>query len=63
MKDRRLTLAKETLTELGTDELHAVVGGPGTHVTCYTGLTWCAPCNQLINDPTISSVDQPCQTG
>lgn len=58
---RKLTLAKETLAELSTDEMRSVVGA-GTHVTCYTGLTVCAPCNQLINDPTISSIDQPCGT-
>ena len=30
----KLVLRKETLTELGTDELRAVVGGGLTHVAC-----------------------------
>lgn len=58
---RRLSLKKESLTELGTDELTLVVGGPGTHVTCYTGLTYC-PCTGLINDPDIATIDSPCGT-
>lgn len=57
---RKLTLAKETLSDLSTEEMRSVVGA-GTHVTCQTGITWC-PCTGLINDPTISSVDQPCGT-
>lgn len=63
MKDRRLTLAKETLGELGTDELRRVVGA-GTHVTCETGITYC-PCNALtdiIDRPAIGTIDTPCQT-
>ncbi len=42
---RTLSLKKETLAELGPDELGSVVGGPGTHITCYTGITHCDLCD------------------
>ena len=63
MKNRRLTLAKESLGELSTDEMQLVVGA-GTHVTCQTGVTYC-PCTALIGTidrPAIGTVDTPCQT-
>ncbi|HEV2890923.1 MAG TPA: class I lanthipeptide [Frankiaceae bacterium] len=47
MLTRRLTLAKETLAALTPDELRTVAGGPGTHLTCYTGLTDC-DCNVMV---------------
>ena len=58
---RRLVLKRETLSELRTDEQHAVVGGPGTHDTCYTGITYCQICN-IIDRPAIATIDSPCQT-
>ena len=58
---RKLTLKKESLTELGSDELTRVVGGPGTHVTCQSGLTYC-PCTALIDDPEIATIHSPCGT-
>jgi hypothetical protein len=58
---RTLALKRESLTELTTDELTHVVGADGTHITCYTGLTYC-PCTGLINDPEIPSIDSPCGT-
>lgn len=48
---RHLSLRKETLTRLDPDDLGRVHGAAadGTHVTCYTGLTYCV-CDELIND-------------
>lgn len=45
MKPRKLSLTTDRLAELSTDELGGVVGGPGTHITCYTGLTVCGICD------------------
>lgn len=61
MKDRRLTLAKETLTELGTDEMRLVVGA-GTHITCQTGVTYCPAVTTIVDRPAIGTIDSPCQT-
>ena len=57
---RTLSLKKESLSELRTDDLSSVVGAGGTHLTCYTGLTWCDLC-QIDRTP-IPTVDSPCQT-
>ena len=59
---RTLRLRKETLGELGADELRSVVGAGGTHVTCYTGLTYCGICGVVVERPDIPSIDTPCQT-
>ena len=43
---RTLRLDTERLTELATTEMqHVVGGGPGTHITCETGLTVCGICD------------------
>lgn len=57
---RTLSLKKESLSELHTDELSSVVGA-GTHITCQTGLTWCDLC-AIIDRPAIGTIDSPCQT-
>lgn len=41
---RTLALQKETLAELGPDQLGSVVGA-GTHITCATGITFCELCD------------------
>ena len=55
---RTLSLQKETLTELVTDDLRAVVAA-GTHITCSDGIT--GKCF-VIDRPAIASVDSPCNT-
>ena len=64
---RKLTLKKEALAELRTDELTSVVAAGGTHgVTCDpTGITVCEACAitpALIDRPAIGTIDSPCQT-
>jgi hypothetical protein len=57
MRTRRLTLAKETLAELRTDELLDVVGGQGAItpvVQCVRDLT-----SQIVNCYTVL---KPCTT-
>ncbi len=44
---RTLHLKKETLAEIGPDELRSVVGGPGTHILCASGLTYCEVCDDV----------------
>ncbi len=60
---RSLSLKKETLAELATDDLRGVVGG-SAGPTCYT----CVDCvvdriTEAIALPKVSSVNAPCQTG
>ena len=57
----RLVLKKETLTELGTDELRAVAGAAGgTHITCATGITYCV-CNEILEPiPTLHTAGAAC---
>ena len=63
---RKLTLKKESLAELRTDELTSVVAAAGTHgVTCTpTGITVCEACTvtTVINRPAIGTIDSPCGT-
>lgn len=64
---RTLSLRKETLTELGTDELGAVAGGGTvTEFTC-TGMsvTFCTVCTvtTAVSDlPEVATVHSPCGT-
>lgn len=41
---RALSLKKETLAEIGPDDLRSVLGA-GTHITCATGITYCELCD------------------
>lgn len=61
-RSARLVLARETLAELGSDDLRDVAGGPGTHVTCYTGLTVCGICDVHILLPTSNCPTETCTT-
>lgn len=56
---RTLTLKKQTLTELTTDDLVTVVGANGTHTYCETGITYCQICNTIDRTP-ITTLDEPC---
>ncbi|HWL34693.1 MAG TPA: class I lanthipeptide [Frankiaceae bacterium] len=64
---RALVLKKETLTQLGTDELAAVAGGGTvTEFTC-TGMsvTFCTVCTvtTAVSDiPDVATIDSPCGT-
>ena len=40
---RKLTLKKETVVELGSDDLAAVVGGGNTEKLCISGIVSCLP--------------------
>lgn len=40
---RRLTLSKETLAELTTEQLGDVVGGAITKPQCFSGIVGCLP--------------------
>ena len=58
---RTLSLKKQTLTELTSDEMTSVVGADGTHTYCATGITYCQICNTIERTP-IPTIDSPCQT-
>lgn len=52
---RRLVLRKETLTELVSDDLHAVAGG-ASGPTCYTCVTACQICDTVIVQMLLSPI-------
>ena len=57
---RKLTLKKETLAELSTEELTAVVGG--TIYTKYGGTVSYQACNPLSRDVCLAQSIRPCPT-
>lgn len=64
---RALVLKKETLTQLGTDELAAVAGGGTiTEFTCTAhSLTYCTVCTvttAVSDTPEVATIHSPCGT-
>ncbi|HVF03791.1 MAG TPA: class I lanthipeptide [Frankiaceae bacterium] len=57
---RKLTLKKDTVAELTTDELTAVAGGNNTHKICISGIVACVTFRCPTEDSCLSVVHGAC---